>query len=291
MDGTGNLVFDFLDVYGDRPDDQVDVTLKHQVLSQSLQVKNQATTKRLRVTDLDSTQGGIFSLQVFPLRRRPVGRFLRVLEGKTLQQSIVLPVDADRVTGIDAPPYDSLGADLRGVLEASTVEGDEDKRGADLYGALDDVQKAGMLNIYAKMKATKFADDRDTFSYVTEFTRIRGDRFFAKVAKELRDATKNSIPTNLFNEVSGALHTPPPGFALVDSFKTLDLYGNLQLTFFGNPDTLEFISDTDIDDAQGIEHIFQVLRPFFTGQDTNPYDIHEILLEYQKVDPGYKLVV
>ena len=68
-------------------------------------------------------------------------------------------------------------------MEASAVEGNEGKRGADLYNALDDVRKAGMLNIYAKMKATKFRDGRDSFSYVTAFTRLSGDRFFAKVAK------------------------------------------------------------------------------------------------------------
>src|ERR1041384_3706543 len=132
MDGTGNLILDFLDVYGDRPDDRVDVLLKHQVLSQSVHVTDQATTKRLRITDLDSTQGGIFNLQVFPMRRRPVSRFVRVPEDKTTQQSIVLPVDASRVTGIDAPPFDSLGDDLKAVLGTSSVEGLEDKRGAAL---------------------------------------------------------------------------------------------------------------------------------------------------------------
>jgi hypothetical protein len=291
MDGTGNLILDFLDVYGNRPDDRVDVLLKHQVLSQSVHQTNQDTTKRLRIIELDSTQGGIFNLQVFPLRRRPVSRFVRVIEDKTVQQSIVLPIDASRVTGIDAPPFDSLGDDLKAVLEASSVEGLEDKRGAELYDALDAVPKAGMLNIYAKMKVTKVADSRDCFSYVTAFNRLRGDRFFAKVTKDLRDAVKNSVHANVFHDAPELLHTPPPGFVPADSFKTPDLYGNLQLSFFSNPDTLEFISDTDIDDAQGVEHIFQVLRPIFTGQNTNPYDIHEILLEYQKVDPGYKLVV
>src|SRR5215831_20829201 len=114
MDGNGNVILDFLDVYGDRPDDRVDVMLKHHVLSQSVHVPDQPTTKRLRVTELDSTQGGIFNLQVFPLRRRPVGRFIRILEDKTAQQSIVLPVDASRVRGIEPPGYESLGADLKG---------------------------------------------------------------------------------------------------------------------------------------------------------------------------------
>jgi|GEM_PF-450610 len=290
-ENTGNLILDFLDVYGERPDDRVDVTLKHQVLSQSVHVTDAATTKRLRITELESAQGGIFSLQVFPMRRRPVSGFVRVFEDKTVQQSIVLPVDADRVTGIDAPAYDSLGADLKAVLEVSLVEGNEDKRGADLYRALDDVQKAGLLNIYAKMKVTKLTDDRDTFSQVIAFNRIKGDGFFAKVAKELRDAVKNSIAANVFNEVSGALHTPPPGFVLTDSFKTRDLYGSLQLTFFARPETSELLVECYIDDAQGVEHIFHVLRPILTGGNTNPYDVHEILLEHQKIDPGYRLIV
>jgi hypothetical protein len=33
MDGKGNLFLDFFDVYGERPDDRVDVTPKHRELS------------------------------------------------------------------------------------------------------------------------------------------------------------------------------------------------------------------------------------------------------------------
>ena len=60
--------------------------------------------------------------------------------------------------------------------------------------------------------------------------------------------------------------------------KTFDRYGNLQLTFqrrgvTGN----DYAVDVDIDDAQGIEHLFQVLRNSVNGP-TNPYDIHDILL-------------
>src|SRR5262245_5888888 len=218
MDGKGNLVLDLLDVSGDRIDDRVDVLLKHTVLSDTVQAKNKDAGKRLRFPDLDSTQGGLYGLQVFPLRHRPVGQFVRILEGKSKQQSMVLPVDPDRVIDVEFPGYEALGDDLKAVLQASTVEGREGQHGSDLYGSLDNVQKAGMLNIYAKMKATRFASGRDTFSFVTTFSRIRGDRFFAGVAKELRDEVKNSVHTHLFHEVSGALHTPPPGFVSADSF-------------------------------------------------------------------------
>ena len=120
---------------------------------------------------------------------------------------------------------------------------------------------------------------------------IRGDRFFARVRSSLRDEVKNSQASNLFHEVPGLLHAPPPGFALVDSFKTFDPFGNLQLTFFNKPGTLEFIVDADIDDAQGLEHITQIVDHTLVGTDTNPFDIHEILLATQHLNPGYDLVV
>jgi len=42
-------------------------------------------------------------------------------------------------------------------------------------------------------------------------------------------------------------------------FKTRESYGNLRLTFFRKEGALEFLVDADLDDAQGIEHIFQAL--------------------------------
>jgi hypothetical protein len=44
----------------------------------------------------------------------------------------------------------------------------------------------------------------------------------------------------------------------------------------------------DIDDAQGFEHIFQVAHNGITHQPTHPYNIHEILVEFQELDPGYR---
>ncbi|HET9533278.1 MAG TPA: hypothetical protein VFQ92_23180 [Blastocatellia bacterium] len=192
---------------------------------------------------------------------------------------------------MEFPDYDDLGDDLKAVLQGSGVEGNESLQGADLYQALDDHRKAGLLNVYKKMKTTVFENGHDSFSYVSSMTRIRAQRFFAKVRKELRDEVKNSIASNLFHEVSGALHTPPPGFSSADSLKTRERYGNLQLSFFSKPETLEFMIDADIDDAQGIEHVFQVIRPWLTGKNTHPYDVHQILLAYQKIDPMYKLLV
>ena len=168
-----------------------------------------------------------------------------------------------------------------------------DCKASSSYDALeaDPVRKAGLLNLFAKMEATFFPIGRSVFSHVQSFTRLRGDRIFAHVRKELRDEVKNGVLSHMFKKVDDSLHTPPPNFQHADSFKSFEPYGNLQLTFFSNPATLEFIVDADIDDAEGILHLFQVLDHALTAGETNPYDIHEILVYYQHIDPGYQLVV
>jgi hypothetical protein len=107
------------------------------------------------------------------------------------------------------------------------------------------------------------------------------------VDKALREEAKDSVHDGLFREAPAGLHHPPAGFDHAGSCKTNDHYGNLQLTFF--TDGTEWRSDIDIDDAAGLEHAFQVLRNELTNGTTNPYDIHEILVGFQKLDPGYTL--
>ena len=85
-----------------------------------------------------------------------------------------------------------------------------------------------------------------------------------------------------------SLHQPVPGFAIVGNYKTFDRHGNLQLTFQRNT-AGDYVVDVDIDAAQGIEHVFEVLGDSVKGP-TDPYDIHEILLAGQRLDPGYSFV-
>jgi hypothetical protein len=61
------------------------------------------------------------------------------------------------------------------------------------------------------------------------------------------------------------------------------------LTFVADGDN-NFLADIDIDDHQGIQHAFDVLQHAVSGKDTNPFDIHEILIFFQSLDPGYSFV-
>jgi hypothetical protein len=135
-----------------------------------------------------------------------------------------------------------------------------------------------------------FDDANTVWSAVDRITRIRPDRIFVDVDVALRDRVKAEVVGERFREVSGKLHTPPPGFALAGSFKTDEHYGNLQLSFFASQaPPLTFKVDADIDDVAGLGHAFQVLRNFVTNGTTHPYDIHQILTYRQELAPLYDL--
>jgi hypothetical protein len=289
---TSRLKLRFLDVYGDPLEDIVDVFLQHQTLSHAMSVKARPAAKALVLANLDPTAGGTYRVLIFPMRHHAVSRFIRVFEDKQTSIDIVHPIDAGKVQSISAPVFDELPQDLQSILAISkSVEGLEGQVGETLYEALDDRRKAGLLNLYCKMSTVRIASQKPVFSYLLEFTRLRGARVFGFVSRALRDDVISSVAQHTFHEEPGGLHSAKPPFKLLDSYKTAEHYGNLQLTFFADPMTLQFLVDADIDDAQGIEHAFQVISHTFSGKDSDPYDLHEILVGYQHLDPGYTLVI
>jgi hypothetical protein len=289
MADNGKLKLQPVDVYGKRIQEKVDVFLRHTKRSQNLVFKGHDAAKT--ITGLFTSVEGPYRLSVDPPSYHRVTFFQNIKTSGVTEVPITFPVDASKVVSVNFPKHASLPKELRAVLSnSSNVFGFENKTGSDLYDAIgvDNVKLAGVLNIACKTLATVFADGANVLSLVKELREVRGDRFFAVVERGLREETINSLNTGLFHKAPGGLHHLPPsfvGFQPADSFKTNDAYGNLQLTFFQKGD--EFVADIDIDDAAGIEHVFQVLHNHFTGEPTHPYNIHEILVASQQLDPKY----
>lgn len=236
----------------------------------------------------DLVDGQVYTVRAFPLKHRPVGQFVMVRDTTSIE--MFCPIHPDRVTDVTFPEYAALDADLRRVLETSDVE-DAQGRGQALYDGLDDpVRRAGLLNLFAKMNATPLSRAVSAWHCVDTLYRIRGDRVFANVKLEFRDLVKSAEAAGQFKDAPDLLHTPPTDFNRAGSFKSLEAYGNLQLSFFASDEAPpRFKVDADIDDAGGLEHGFQVLRNWLTGKPTHPYDIHQILTFHHRLDPGYRL--
>lgn len=289
-----DLVVRLLDVYRRPLDDTVDVTVTEQTTGRPVGNVNDAKGTRLvRVANLRPTD--VYVVAVRPARHRAASQFVRLGAGPRTAIEIVCPVDSSRVLSVAAPPYAALSPKAQQILAASTLEHPpRNTSGQVLYLApeISFVQRASLLNLFAKMGSTPLPDGSKVLDHVDSLYRIRGDRVFANVALALRDLVKTGVAAQLFNLVDGALHKPDPAFRLVDSYKTRDRYGNLQVTFFASLTApLRFTADIDIDDAAGIDHLFQVAEHALTKGLTNPYDIHEILLYHQYLDPGYQLVL
>ncbi len=251
----------------------------------------------IKVPDLPA--GVRYHVQVFPARHRPVGQLVVPSEGPPVNVHLFCPVDPARAKAT-FPGYEDLPEALTAVLDRSTLEIEVTPRGPALpvsvagpttWNSLTDLQKAGLLNLYCKMCATPVGR-HTAWHFVQDIYRARGDRIFANVAIDFRDHVKTAVATGLFDEVSGRLHDPGVGFTRAGSFKTGESFGNLQLTFFASKDTpLRFRLDADIDDANGVGHVFQVLRNRVKDRDTHPFDIHQLLTFHHLLRPAYDLLV
>jgi hypothetical protein len=291
-DKDGKLVLDLVDVYRKPLKEKVDVLLKHQVLSDSKIARSVNASPKPRISNLFGEPEGLYRIEIDPPSYLPVSQFIRIQSSGDTEVTIPFPIDPKKVKKVLFPKYPELPEKLQQLLEASDgVLGFEGKKGPSLYAELDDIRKAGLLNISAKSVATPLLNGATVFPSIQQIIELRGDRFFARVPKQLREETKNSISEGLFDKVDGSLHhLADPAFSDAGSFKTPDHYGNLQLTFFMNP-AGDCVADIDIDDAAGLGHVFQVLRNSLTGRPTHPYDIHEILVFHQRIDPGYTFAV
>jgi hypothetical protein len=284
-----DLVIRIRDAYREPLEDVADVILGSPGSSAVVrQRKNHPATKILKLTGLTPLEP--YLLRVFPVRHRPVGQFVRAPADASETIEVFCPVDPGRVTSVTFPAYDALPPAARAVLQVSAVESFPGLDGPALYEALPNLPKAGLLNLVAKMARTGLPGGSTVLDQLDSLYRVRPDRVFANVKIGLRDLVITGLGDHSFRPVSGSLHTPDPEFKVVDSYKTFDPYGNLQLTFFSSlAAPLRFRADIDIDDAAGIAHVFQVLGHAITGGDTHPYDIHEILVFHQRLDPGYRL--
>jgi hypothetical protein len=289
MAKTGKLQLNLVDVRGQAIKETVDVLLRHRTLSET----SKATLKPGKaavITNLHARPQGIYQLFIDPPSYQPVNQFVEILSQGATVLDLVCAVDPKKVRDVQFPKFADLTPDAKRTLSASdAILGFEGKSGAKLLATLDPIRQAGFLNIIAKSEATVFGNGRSAASYFQNLMELRGDRFFVTVSQELREETKNSVQEGLFDPVSGRLHRLPDGFTEAGSFKTQDHYGNLQLTFCVRGD--EWRADVDIDDAGGVEHVFQVLRNTLSGSPTHPYNIQQLLLHYQKLEPGYDLLV
>ncbi len=278
----GQLKLSIVNVYGKPVEEPVQIILKNQSLASAQSAIHVKPAKTIVIKDLLQAPNGNYRIEIDALSYLPVSQFLNIPSDKPAVLALALPINKNKVVSVNFPEYTALREEAKRLLIASTIK---KRSGPDLYNSFDDVRKAGFLNLVTKAQHTLLPNGETVLSNLDRITQQLGDRLFASGSPTLHAEVLASVMDGGFHQVSESLHTPQDGFVLLDSFKTPDRYGNLQLTFSKHDS--EWSVDMDIDDAQGFEHIFQVIHNTVTSQPTHPYNIHEILVRYQELDPGY----
>lgn len=220
--------------------------------------------------------------------------FLQLMrEGPNLpsEARVRLMVNPKKVAGIAAPDFTTLPPAFRaafGRAEMTALDARDRPlvglTGRALFDALGPLRQACVLNLVAK---TSHASGGSVARFLHAPTIIRQDRCFAVVAPDMPDALRAS---DLFKSAPSLLHDPPRGFDRLDSFKTKESHGNLQVTFMRKQGADVLWADLDIDLASGLEHGFEVIENTLTDGRTNPYTVRDLLLLAEpSIDPGYDL--
>lgn len=264
------------DVYGNPLKIPVQVALTNTLTGKKLNLNAQASNEYL-IENL-ALPYSVYRIAVASDLHQAETKFVTIRPKKVTDVALVMSVDTSKVTRVEFPSYGSLPEAARQMLTNSkNVVNYEGQSGEALYRALDNMRRANLLNIIAKAQSMTFPNQQNVLQSIQEIREIRGDRLFALVQKPLRGTIRDSIESGLFKRVSSVLHKPPPQFAKFDndgSFKSLDTKGSLQITFF--EDEGIYLAEIEIDDTAGTLN--------------HPYNVHQILVGSQKIDPGYRFL-
>lgn len=236
-------------------------------------VVQRVTNGEVIVTGLALAADRLLRVEVHADGYQPVSRFVW---GHDLIADVVCPVDPARVVGIvqRARPWPNL--DRPGALLSDTRPNQRER-------------VACLLNLTAKWHTTTVSG-APVASFIQRVTRVERDRVWARVHPGLLGALHASSG---FRRVSGVLHDPiTPDYTRVGSFKeTAYATGTLQITLFRHERRGIMLADCDIDEANGLRHLFHVIGRRVTKGKTHPYVIHQILVHSQRLDPGYQLTL
>lgn len=286
MERDGKLRLELVDVYGKLLNESVDILLRSQTVADDLVVRGVNAGKRIVISNLRPST--VYRVEVDAPSYFPVSFFVGLKGGTLTERRIQLPVNPKKVVDVSFPKFPDLSQEMQRILKQSRrVESLEAHSGEGLYEVLDPLRRASLLNVLTKCAHTRIGSESTVLSCVKSLRKIEAHFLRADVDAQLRDQLRKGVLEQLFEPADSALHFTPPGLTQAGSFKTVDGFGNLQITFFTK--ARDWTADLDIDDARGLEHAFHVLREALTLAAVHPYVIHEILILHQQLDPGYIL--
>jgi hypothetical protein len=288
-----DVLVNLRDVFGETITDEVEITFfnqKVQSLNQKFPV--QFNGARVRLQGVPAFPLGLAQVFIKPKRYRSKSIFVNVMPGEENSINEDFFVDPDfaqpRSMEFQDLAAKTYGGRLLQILQDSGI-------GEAQWNAIDPRNRATILNLSAKMLKETTSAGRSLITLVNTINEsLLTDRLRARIYSDVDDNLLNELKNfpEKFRSVSGVLHDFPDGATPVtgpNSFKSNDAAGNIQFTFARKVEA-GFEADIDLDDHSGVQHAADVLKHKIRQKDTDPYDIHEILIFFQHLDPEYSLL-
>ena len=291
-----DVVVDFKDVYGKTITDEVEILIYNtQLMSEKLRFNVSFTGSPVTLNGVPAFPTGHAKMIITPRKYRFKQRFINVEAGvtNTITEYFFVEPSQARPHPIEYSDLaaKSYGGKLIQILQDSGID-------QVAWNALDPRIRATILNLSAKMSKEGVDTGAKLITFIDSINRTwlnteHRERVYARVNGALLEALR-SYPQIYFSVDSGMHHFPPDdtwtSVNTPDSFKTLrDSAGNIQLTFAKNA-AGAYLVDIDLDDHTGLGHVADVLKHKFSGNDTDPYDIQQILWFSQQLDAEYRLL-
>lgn len=206
-DGQPSLTL--LNAHGELLGDNVDINPRNHNLSDN-GVAGASASKTILIKDLLGTPQRLCRLEMDPPSYLLVWQFVNLKASSVTGLEVTFLVDSHKVKSVTFPGYQDFPDDLKKLFENSDkVFSLEGKSREALYGVLDRIQKAGLLNILKKAGNTRLSNGETVFPHLQKRNELLGDRFFAVASRNLREETKNSVHEDLFHSAPGLHHHSP----------------------------------------------------------------------------------
>lgn len=291
MSNVENVTVNLKDVYGNTITDKGVIYFYNQqltTLSQKYPFELRGTPIVLK--DVPAFPNGLAEVRIIPTKYQSKSIFKNISSDvKSIDEVFFLDPKHAKPKLMDFADISgkSYGNKLRQILDNSNVD-------ANIWNNMDKRNRATIFNLSAKILDLEKKHNLSLFDGIEkieteQLNRRNRARIFARVSQGLFDEVRDA--SHVFGLAPGIAHSFYGAWRSFpnNSFKTRDKAGNIQFTFAGNNDGL-LLADIDLDDSSGIKHVFDVIKHTLSRNDTDPYDIHQILKHFQNIDAEYLLL-
>jgi hypothetical protein len=285
----GILRLSIVDANGETIDTPATLVLRSEETGRIQEFRDVPVSHRVIIRGLSDRVDNRYLLDIRLPHRRTVRWVLTAAPWKSdAVTRIHVPVNPEQVQTATFPSFDALPEHVRRLCERGRNGA---RRARAFYRALPAPERGNLLNCCARAASLALDEDLTLLhlfdSAAARLIDLRPDRLRIAIDAAAGARIAQSFNSGALMPVSASLHAPPPVYDVVGSAKTPDPMLALQITLFKG--AADYLVELDFDEMQGLGCIFRVVNEERLLNFGHPYNVHQLLVRHNDIDPGYTL--